>query len=53
MTYAKTNLVTAIERLSGGDLAALTQPERDQLDQFPNSTVEGRKSRPASPQSRT
>lgn len=34
MTYAETDLVAAIERLSGGDVAALTQSQRDQLDQF-------------------
>lgn len=34
MTYAETDLVATIERLTGGDLAALTQPQRDQLDQF-------------------
>ena len=34
MTYAETDLVARIERLTGADLAALTQPQRDQLDQF-------------------
>jgi sarcosine/dimethylglycine N-methyltransferase len=34
MTYAETDLVPTIERLTGGDLAALTQPQLDQLDQF-------------------
>lgn len=34
MTYTETAVVEAIERLSGTTLAALTQEERDQLDQF-------------------
>ncbi len=34
MTYAETDLVATIERLSGGEVAALTQAQRDQLDQF-------------------
>jgi sarcosine/dimethylglycine N-methyltransferase len=34
MTYTETDLVATIERLAGVDLAALTQPQRDQLDQF-------------------
>ena len=34
MTYIETELVTTIERLAGADLAALTQPQRDQFDQF-------------------
>ncbi len=34
MTYTETDLVATIERLAGADLAALTQPQRDQLDQF-------------------
>jgi sarcosine/dimethylglycine N-methyltransferase len=34
VTYAETNLVASIERLSGTDLAGLAQPQRDHLDQF-------------------
>jgi sarcosine/dimethylglycine N-methyltransferase len=34
MTYTETDLVAAIERLAGADLAALTQSQRDQFDQF-------------------
>jgi len=34
VTYTETDLVAAIESLTGGNLAALTQPQRDQLDQF-------------------
>src|SRR5438067_1632219 len=34
MTYGETDLVTAIERLAEADLGALTQPQRDQFDQF-------------------
>ena len=34
MTYAETDLVASIERLAGRDLAALTQEQRDRLDQF-------------------
>ncbi len=34
MTYTETELVGEIERLAGADLAALTQPQRDQFDQF-------------------
>jgi sarcosine/dimethylglycine N-methyltransferase len=34
MTYTETDLVGAIERLAGADLAALTQPQRNQFDQF-------------------
>ena len=34
MTYTETDLVATIERLAGADLAALTQPQRDQFDQF-------------------
>ncbi len=34
MTYTETDLVGAIERLAEADLAALTQPQRDQFDQF-------------------
>jgi ubiquinone/menaquinone biosynthesis C-methylase UbiE len=34
VTYQETNLVAAIERLTGSDLAALTQSQRDQFDQF-------------------
>lgn len=34
MTYTETDLVGTIERLAGADLAALTQPQRDQFDQF-------------------
>src|SRR6266704_5318608 len=34
VTYTETDLVATIERLAGADLAALTQPQRDQFDQF-------------------
>ena len=34
MTYTETDLVATIERLARADLAALTQPQRDQFDQF-------------------
>ncbi|MYS19633.1 Methyltransferase domain-containing protein [Streptomyces sp. DvalAA-14] len=34
MTYAETDLVASMERLAGDDLAALTQEQRDQFDQF-------------------
>jgi sarcosine/dimethylglycine N-methyltransferase len=34
MTYTETELIATIERLAGADLAALTQPPRDQFDQF-------------------
>ena len=34
MTYTETDLVATIESLTGRDLAALTQPQRDQFDQF-------------------
>jgi ubiquinone/menaquinone biosynthesis C-methylase UbiE len=34
MTYTETDLVASIERLAGTDLAALTQEQRDDLDQF-------------------
>jgi len=34
VTYTETELVATIERLAGADLAALTQPQRDQFDQF-------------------
>jgi sarcosine/dimethylglycine N-methyltransferase len=34
VTYAETNLVHTIEHLAGTDLAALTQHQRDQFDQF-------------------
>ena len=34
MTYRETNLVAAIERLSGNALGTLAQPQRDHLDQF-------------------
>jgi sarcosine/dimethylglycine N-methyltransferase len=34
VTYIETELVATIERLAGADLAALTQPQRDQFDQF-------------------
>jgi sarcosine/dimethylglycine N-methyltransferase len=40
VTYAETNLVATIERLSGGDLAALTQSQRDRLDQFHSGGTE-------------
>jgi SAM-dependent methyltransferase len=34
MTYTETDLVATMERLVGADLAALTQQQRDSLDQF-------------------
>jgi ubiquinone/menaquinone biosynthesis C-methylase UbiE len=34
VTYTETDLVGTIERLAGTDLAALTQVDRDQFDQF-------------------
>lgn len=34
MTYTETDVAASIERLSGTNLAALTQNQRDQLDQF-------------------
>jgi sarcosine/dimethylglycine N-methyltransferase len=34
MTYAEVDLVATIERLSGGNLAALTQADRNRIDQF-------------------
>lgn len=34
MTYAETNLVSTIERLSGNRILDLTQAQRDQVDQF-------------------
>lgn len=34
MTYTETDLVASIQHLTGDDLAALTQEQRDQLDQF-------------------
>jgi sarcosine/dimethylglycine N-methyltransferase len=34
VTYTETDLIATIERLTGADLAALTQPQRDQIDQF-------------------
>jgi sarcosine/dimethylglycine N-methyltransferase len=34
VTYTETDLVATIERLAGADLAAVTQPQRDQFDQF-------------------
>jgi len=34
MTYAETDLVASMERLAGDGLAALTQQQRDGLDQF-------------------
>jgi cyclopropane fatty-acyl-phospholipid synthase-like methyltransferase len=40
VTYAETDLVATIERLAGKDLAALTQPQRDQLDQFHSGGAE-------------
>jgi len=40
MTYTESNLVATIERLSGADLAALTQAERDQFDQFHSGGAE-------------
>ncbi len=40
MTYNETDLVATIERLAGADLTALTQPQRDQLDQFHSGGAE-------------
>jgi sarcosine/dimethylglycine N-methyltransferase len=40
MTYTETDLVATIERLTGADLAALTQPQRDQFDQFHSGGAE-------------
>ena len=40
MTYAETDLVATIERLAGGDLAAMSQPQGDQLDQFHSGGTE-------------
>jgi ubiquinone/menaquinone biosynthesis C-methylase UbiE len=34
VTYTETDLVATIERLAGANLASLTQPQRDQFDQF-------------------
>jgi sarcosine/dimethylglycine N-methyltransferase len=34
VTYTETNLVATIGQLAGADLAALTQPQRDQFDQL-------------------
>ena len=34
MTYAETDLVATLESLTGSDLGALTQEQRDQFDQF-------------------
>jgi sarcosine/dimethylglycine N-methyltransferase len=34
MTYTETDLAASIERLTGDEVAALTQHQRDQLDQF-------------------
>jgi 2-polyprenyl-3-methyl-5-hydroxy-6-metoxy-1,4-benzoquinol methylase len=34
MTYTETDVAAEMERLSGTALAALTQSQRDQLDQF-------------------
>jgi cyclopropane fatty-acyl-phospholipid synthase-like methyltransferase len=34
MTYTETDLVASIQRLAGDDLAALSQEQRDQFDQF-------------------
>jgi len=34
VTYTETDLIAKIERLAEADLAALTQPQRDQFDQF-------------------
>jgi sarcosine/dimethylglycine N-methyltransferase len=40
MTYTETDLVTTIEQLAGGDLAALTQPQVDGIDQFHSGGAE-------------
>jgi cyclopropane fatty-acyl-phospholipid synthase-like methyltransferase len=40
MTYSETDLVASIERLAGDDLTALTQEQRDQLDQFHSGGAE-------------
>ena len=34
MTYAETGIVATIERLTGDEIAALSQAQRDELDQF-------------------
>jgi sarcosine/dimethylglycine N-methyltransferase len=34
MTYTEHDVIASIEQLSGAPLSALTQPQRDQLDQF-------------------
>jgi sarcosine/dimethylglycine N-methyltransferase len=34
MTYTETDLVAKIERLAGSDLSAMTQVDRDRIDQF-------------------
>jgi hypothetical protein len=34
VTYTETDLVATIERMAETDLAALTQAQRDQIDQF-------------------
>ncbi|MGY2873501.1 sarcosine/dimethylglycine N-methyltransferase [Marmoricola sp. URHA0025 HA25] len=40
MTYAETGLVDSIEALHGGDLGALTQAQRDGIDQFHSGGAE-------------
>jgi sarcosine/dimethylglycine N-methyltransferase len=40
MTYTETNLVAAVEQLAGVDLAALTQPQLDGIDQFHSGGAE-------------
>jgi len=40
MTYAETDLVPSIERLAGVELAALTQQQRDGIDQFHSGGAE-------------
>lgn len=40
MTYTETNLVTTIEQLAGTELASLTQPQRDGIDQYHSGGAE-------------
>lgn len=40
MTYSETDLVTSIEALAGVELGALTQPQRDGIDQFHSGGAE-------------
>lgn len=40
MTYTETDLVASIEQLAGADLADLTQPQRDGIDQFHSGGAE-------------